>query len=605
MRALCPAAGALAAAVAAAALSGCADHSHRFGKPTQAEADVRAAAADPLTVSPLPGTIDASPQTQISFLGPRGTHVSSVRVVGSRSGLHAGVLRAFSTRTGESLLPSRPFVSGERVAVDARIGGGGRARRARTTFTVAVPATVSEAEFPHTVGDPGAVQRYRSAPGITPSTVTVTTGAKPGATAGDFFLAPYQGEGSAGPMIVDQTGHLVWFHPLAAGQEATNLAVQRYRGQPVLVWWQGRIIQAGFGQGEDVIYDSSYRRVASVRAGNGYAADLHAIRLTPQGTAWIDAFAPVEEDLTAVHGASRAIVTDSVVQEIDIPTGLVMWEWHALGHLPLAESQAPLATRSYPWDYAHINSIDPGPAGDVLLSARSTWALYDVDIHSGGVRWRLGGNRSSFKLGPGTRFYWQHDARFQGGDTISLFDNGSEPPKEKQSRGLLLSVAPATRSVSLVREFANPASTLLSASQGSMVPLPGGNWLLGYGRLPNFTEFAPDGRVLLDATLGKNVQDYSVSLSPWTGRPPTRPSVFATRLPRGRVEVQVSWNGATEVAGWRVLSGRRPQALSPVASSHKSGFETAITAPAPGPYVAVQALDRSGAVIGTSAVARP
>ena len=63
----------------------------------------------------------------------------------------------------------------------------------------------------------------------------------------------------------------------------------------------------------------------------------------------------------------------------------------------------------------------------MLLSARNTWTLYDVDIHSGAIRWRLGGAHSSFKLGPGTRFYWQHDAELQPGGLISVFDNGSDP----------------------------------------------------------------------------------------------------------------------------------------------------------------------------------
>ena len=599
-----PVLGALALAVAAAAMSGCSGTSQHASAPIQADASVRAAAANPVTLSPLPGTVDASPETQISFLGAHGTNVSGVRVVGSRSGPHAGVLRRFSTGSGESFLPTRPFLPAEQVTVDARVGGGRGVKPAHTSFTIATPAAVSEAEFPVEGGDSRAVQSYSSAPGLTPSTLTITTPAQPGSTPGYLFLAPYQGQGSAGPMIVDQSGQLVWFHPLAAGQEAANFGVQRYGGRPVLVWWQGRIIQVGFGQGEDVIYDSSYRRVASVRAGNGYAADLHEIRLTPQGTAWIDAFAPVEQDLTAVHGASRATVTDSVIQEVDIRTGLVMWEWHALGHIPLAESENPLATRGYPWDYVHINSIDPGRSGDVLLSARSTSALYDVDVHSGGLRWRLGGRYSSFKLGAGAAFYWQHDARFQPGGVISLFDNGSEPPKEKQSRGLLLSVDQTRRSVSLVRQFANPTRTLLSASQGSMAPLAGGNWLLGYGRLPNLTEFDALGHVLLDATLGKDVQDYSVDLSRWTGRPRTRPSMLATPLAGRRVRVDVSWNGATDVVSWRVLCGRTPRALVAVGGAGRTGFQTSITAPAPGRYVAVQALDRSGAIIGTSAVVR-
>jgi hypothetical protein len=137
-----------------------------------------------------------------------------------------------------------------------------------------------------------------------------------------------------------------------------------------------------------------------------------------------------------------------------------------------------------------------------------------------------------------------------------------------------------------------------------MAELEGGNWLLGYGRLPDFTEFAPDGRVLFDATLGRAVQDFSVSLSRWQGHPRTRPSVLAKRLARDRVEARVSWNGATQVGGWRVLSGRAPQRLAAVSTVPRSGFETAIVARVSDPYFAVQALDRSGGVIGVSAVVR-
>ena len=103
----------------------------------------------------------------------------------------------------------------------------------------------------------------------------------------------------------------------------------------------------------------------------------------------------------------------------------------------------------------------------MLLSARSTWTLYDVDLHSGGVRWRLGGNRSSFKLGAGTHTYWQHDAEWQPGGSISVFDNGSDPPKEKQSRGLLLDPNLSTHTVTLLKQFVNPTKTLLATSQGN------------------------------------------------------------------------------------------------------------------------------------------
>jgi hypothetical protein len=562
------------------------------------------AVANPVAVSPEPGTPDASPSTQISFLGTGATHVSEVHVVGSRSGVHAGVLRAYSTGTGESFLPAHPFVAGEHVTVTAQVSTGGATGTARSSFTIAHQAPVSQTEFPINPGNSHDVQHYSTAPSLTPSTVSITTRALSGAAPGDLLLAPYQGEGTPGPMIAEQNGNLVWFHPLPAGEQATSLKVQQYDGKPVLTWWQGRILEVGFGQGEDVIYNTAYQRVGSVHAGNGYDADLHEFRLEPDGTAWIDMFDPIEANLARYHGLSNGTITDSVIQEIDVKTGLVMWEWHALGHIPIGESHNPAPKASYPWDYVHINSISPGMDGDVLLSSRNTWTLYDVDLRSGAVRWRLGGEHSNFKLGPGTRTYWQHDAEWQPGGLISVFDNGSDPPKEKQSRGLLLDPNLATHTVTLVKQFVNPAKTLLASSQGDMLTLPGGDWLMGYGGLPNFTEYNASGQVLLDGTLGKNVQDFRTYLTPWSGQAPGVPSVIATPGAGGTIAVSVSWNGATEVASWQVLAGASPSALAPAASAAKSGFQTTIATLAAGPYVAVRALGAAGTVIGTSATVK-
>jgi hypothetical protein len=586
------------------ALVACGDGSSVSSAVVTGDAWVKAAASNPVAVSPTPGTPDASASTQISFLGDAPTSVSNVRVLGSHSGAHSGVLRAYSTGTGESFLPRHPFTPGERVTVSAQVTTSAGTGTARTTFTIARPYTPSSKGFPTNPGDAHAIQHYSTAPTLTPSTVRITTPVKPGAAPGDLFLAPYQGKGTPGPMIADQSGNLIWFHPLPAARVATNFEVQQLDGKPVLTWWQGRVLQVGFGQGEDVIYDTAYKQVGVVRAGNGYHADLHEIRLTPQGTAWIDAFAPIHMNLSSAHGLSDGILTDSIVQEIDVKTGLVMWEWHALGHVPISESHNAAPKSSYPWDYVHVNSVDPGGSGDVLLSARNTWALYDVDIHSGGVRWRLGGAHSSFKLGAGTRFYWQHDAEFQPGGLISLFDNGSDPPMEKQSRGLLIDANISTHTAALVKQFTNASKTLLATSQGNTLSLPGGDWLMGYGGLPNFTEYSSSGEVLLDGTLGKNVQSFRTYLAPWSAHAPGAPAVLAQSGVGGSLTVSVSWNGATDVASWQVLAGAAPGSLGVVASAAKAGFQTTIAAPTVGPYVQVRALDAAGTVIGTSAVVK-
>src|ERR1700722_14864121 len=564
-------------------------------------ADKAEAQANAVAVPPLPGTEDASPVTQISFLGEPGTTVADVSVVGSHSGNHSGKLKRYSTGTGMSFIPNSPFRAGEQVAVHALVGvGSGTPQEPVTTvFTIAHQAAVSQDEFPNNPGNAHDVQHYASAPTLTPSTVKLTTSAQPGSSPGDLFLAPYQGEGSPGPMISEQDGTLVWFHPLPRGDESTNFQVQQYEGRPVLTWWQGRILKVGFGQGEDEIYNTSYQPVTKVRAGNGYKADLHEILLTPQGTAWVDSFDPIHMNLRSVHGAANGILTDSVGQQIDIKTGLVMWEWHALGHIPLHDSYNTVPSSSYPWDYIHINSIAPGTSGDVLLSARNSWELYDVDIKTGGFNWQLGGGHSNFKLGPGTKTYWQHDAEWQPGGLISVFDNGSTPPKERQSRGVLLKPDYGAKTVALAKAFTNPTKTLLAPAQGNTLSLPGANWLMGYGNLPNFTEYDSAGHVLLDGTLGHNVQDFRTYLAPWSGQPETEPALV-TKRSGSNVTVSTSWNGATGVASWQVFAGSSPTLLVPVTTVTRSGFQTTATVGTSASYIETRALDANGNVLGTS-----
>jgi hypothetical protein len=79
----------------------------------------------------------------------------------------------------------------------------------------------------------------------------------------------------------------------------------------------------------------------------------------------------------------------------------------------------------------------------------------------------------------------------------------------------------------------------------------------------------------------------------------------AERVSEEEVRVYVSWNGATEVATWAVLAGRRQGRLKSLGEVRRNGFETAMVVRTSDPYVAVRAKDRSGRVLGTSKVLRP
>ncbi len=253
-------------------------------------------------------------------------------------------------------------------------------------------------------------------------------------------------------------------------------------------------------------------------------------------------------------------------------------------------------------DFFHLNSISVDRDGSLLISSRNTWTVYDLNPQSGQIVWRLGGRRSSFKMGPGTGTAWQHDPRELPNGSISMFDNGSSPKAHDQSRGVIVSVNRVAGTATLVDRLTH-APPLLAESQGSLQALAGGDWFVGWGQEPYFSEYGPEGQLLFDAHLPLHDQSYRAFRFPWTATPAHAPTFAFQSGGAGAGTVYASWNGATLVSSWRLLAGASASSLGTVAVVPRSGFETAIAMPAGtvGPYAAVQALDAAGQVLGTSA----
>jgi hypothetical protein len=555
----------------------------------------------PLAVSPLPDSYDASPHTQISLLGAPPGALAAVRVSGSLSGSHAGHLVGYSQGDGASFVPIAPFRVGESVTVRGSVTVGSAAKAFAYRFVVARPDTSLFTAGTLGERDPNEKQHFHSAPALLAPLLAVTA-RSPQMAPGYLFAAPYAGPGPSGPMIFDDSGNLVWFDPLPRGTEATNLQVQQDGGAQVLTWWQGRITPQGFGQGEEMILDGSYRQVGRVHAGNGFAADLHDFHIMPAGTALLTVFDPIDCDLSSSHGPSGAAVTDSIMQELDLGTGLVRREWHSLDHVGLSDSYSSPAGASthWPFDYFHLNSIDQLPNGRTLISARNTSALYELDTTTGRVLTRIGGRHSDVRLGRGAATAYQHDATVLPNGTISIFDNGAVPKVHSQTRGLIVSVDPRRRTDSVLAQLVHP-TPLVSGSQGNLQSLANGNLLMGWGSEPYVSEFDAAGKLIFDAHMHGSYQSYRAYRFAWTGAPLEPPSVAVLPAATGSTAtVYASWNGDTRTASWQVLAGASPQALSPVASAPRAGFETAIAMPARQPFVAVEALDPSGTILGTS-----
>ena len=556
-------------------------------------------AATPVSVFPVPGDRVATRETQIAIRGLPSSRFGTITVTGSESGVHTGAVKSDSDGAGGSFIPTKPFTAGERVTVKTGLDVTGGSQGS-WSFTVETPAHPASAR-PLKLGTraKGDVWRFVTEPNLKPASVKVTVKRK-GIADGDLFLAPQAGPYENGVEILNSVGRLVYFKSVPNGQYATDFRVQSYAGRSDLTWWQGDVIASGTGRGEDEIYNRSYQHVATVRAGNGLRSDLHEFELGSSGTAWVTAYQPVIWNASQVkHGSKREIVLDAVAQEIDIKTGLVLYQWDSLDHVALGASYAPVAKGGVPWDYFHINSIQPQPNGSVLVSSRNTSAVYELSGQTGKIQWTLGGKFSSFQLGTGVRFFYQHDARIQADGQLTLFDDAGMPFRESQSRALTISLDARTNTATVAHQDTHTPK-LRAPAEGSVERLPNGDELAGWGQAPDAaTEFNAQGKVVFDARFVGGNSSYRAYRSPWTGTPKTRPAI-AAHLYRGHTTVSASWNGSTETSRWRIRAGHSIKSLKVVATDRKTHYETNMKLGAREGYVEVQALDAGGKVLATS-----
>jgi hypothetical protein len=558
------------------------------------------AQAPPVSVFPVPGSQVVPPGAQIAFRGISPYSLGSVSVSGSVTGSHPGTIAGDSDGNGGSFIPAKPFKAGETVTVTTSLNLIG-APSGSYQFRVATsPGPVPFGPPKRVSRAPGDVQIFRTRPDLRPPAINFIKGPSP-RLADYVFLAPQFGPLQEGPMLLDPQGRLLFFKPMHNGSVAADFRIQQYQGNPVLTWWQG-YSAAGVGVGQDEIYNSSYQEMAQVHAADGLSADLHEFLITPRDTALITVYYPVIWDTRAVGGSSHRIVLDSVVQEIDIPTGLKLFEWDSLDHVPLRDSYLGPSKGSL-YDPFHVNSIQPTRDGNLIISGRNTWSALKVSRSSAATMWTLGGKHSSFRMGPGAAFAYQHDVRVHGsGDRqVSLFDDADGPPPvHQQSRGLVLDLD-YKRMTATVAAQRDHTPLLLTRFQGNLQMLPGGGSLIGWGQQPYFTEFGRAGQTLLDARFVSGTSSYRAYAFPsWSGTPAIPPAVAAANS-RRTTTVYASWNGSTETAFWLVLGGRQRGGLSVRRLARRTGFETTVRI-AQVPLIRVEALDARGHVLGTSRV---
>jgi EmrB/QacA subfamily drug resistance transporter len=455
---------------------------------------------------------------------------------------------------------------------------------------------------------------YVSAPALHPPVVravspTASSRLAPGyiLMANFYDLSHPPMAGQSGPLILDNRLQPVWFQPVPKNVVAGNLSLQVYDGKPVLAWWQGVVTNTGATEsGEDVIVNQHYQTVATLKGVDGWVLTLHEIVIRGHD-AWVTANKNLAMNLSRYGGAYNGALIDSAVQEYDLRTGKLVRSWDALDHIPLSDSRATLPTNGFPWDAYHVNSIDVPGDGTFVVSMRNTWAVYKVNIATGRIEWTLGGRHSSFRFGPNAEFEWQHDvAVYPGSSLITMFDDhccqissgGTYVSPTGASRGIVLELSQQTHTARLADQYSE-GPDFDADYMGSIQPLGNSNEMVGWGSASYLSEYSASGRLLLNATLPRPDISYRTILEPWVGLPRYPPS-GAARRKNGRTTVYASWNGATQVAFWRVLSGSSAGGKTVVATTPRTGFETAIAVPPGYATFEVVALDARGRAIGTS-----
>jgi hypothetical protein len=558
----------------------------------------------PISAFPLPGTPSAGTGTQISLRGASLRRLGRITVTGSKSGHHSGRMRAHSDGQGASFVLKRRLSQGERVTVRTDLPIRGTRNGDYTFETARVPKRVTLQNLILENINARRTRSFRSRPDLAPPFLTVDLH-RPGTAPGYLFQSPKskKDQKQAGPMISDDRGEPIWFHPLPGIQAATDFRTQTYRGRPVLTYWQGTS-RIGIGTGELIMLDQSYRVLHRIRTANGFKPDLHEFVVTPDGKALLITYPIVRANLKSVGAAKRGLVVDSVIQEVDIATGLVTFEWHSLGKIPITDTFSKPMSRRAPFDYAHANSVNLDTDGNLLLSARNTWTAYKIDHDTGRILWRLGGKHSSFKLPNAARFAWQHNVLRRASDgAITVFDNSAFPPVRKFSRALAIRLDEKAGTASLISATPHPKK-LLTATQGNQQTLPNGDFLVGWGSQRQLTEFDPAGNAIFNAFLSLGYESYRAYRLPWVGKPLTRPKVAAADEPGAGTDAYMSWNGATEVATWELFAGSSKSTLESVGTAPRRGFETKMAAPGVPRFVQVRARDAAGNVLSTSAITR-
>lgn len=527
-------------------------------------------------------------------------------VLGTQSGLHSGSSLLADDQKTVIFKPDRPFTPGEQVKADVN---GLRLDSGEVYVGLSYTFKISQHQESGTVTsltpDPADDKPRSAFPGFltVPQDIPhfrVTTPATD-MSEGDVFVSPfYWTKNTTGSylLILDGQGKLVYYKSMA-----DELGAFDFKLQP-----NGMLSYYDQLTSRYVLMNSKYQVADTYQAGNGYVADLHDFLLLPNGNALLMAYDAQSIDMSQfVQGGNPdALVTGLIIQELD-PSKNVIFEWRSWDHFSIFDSTSDLTADKV--DLVHGNALAVANDGNLLLSSRNQSEITKIDLQTGDVIWRLGGKAGMFQFVDGEPFAFQHDVRQLPNGEITVFDNQGSPANPAASHGLMYRVDQVSKTARQIWSYTHDPQ-VFATFMGNTQVLPDGNVFLSWGSpstkdpyaYVSMTEVSPRGHTLFELSFDEPYVSYRAFRFPWKASPVTQPDL-AFKAHADQLTLGYSWNGATDVAGYRVFGGSVPDRLKVLQTVDKSDFETQSelsALPSGECYFQVAALDAQGAEMARS-----
>ena len=524
-------------------------------------------------------------------------------VQGSESGPHAGQAILADDHKTVIFKPVQPFAPGEQVTVNVsslHLDGQTNYLPLSYAFTVAanqqsgspgsgelsappIPDKPPRSAFPNFLTVPQDIPHYL---------VTMTS---PIAGEGDIFVSPFywtKAEVGSYLLILNDQGQLVYYQSVANALDAWD-----FKEQP-----NGLLSYYDQKNSTFYVMNSHYQVVDTYQAGDGYTADLHELQILPNGNALLMIYDAETVDMSKFvwGGKTNATVTGLVIQELD-PSKNVIFEWRSWDHFSFFDSTSSLTSQNI--DLIHGNSLALSNDGNLLLSSRNLDEITKINLQTGEVIWRLGGKANMFTFVNSQTFAYQHDVRQLPNGDITVFDNQGTQQVPAPSEGMEYKIDEINKTVTQVWGLTH-TPPVFGTFMGNVQRLTDGNTVIGWGNpsqasgysFVTMTEVNPDNQTIFELVFDEPYVSYRAFRFAWRGTPSTPPAL-AYKINNGTLTLGYSWNGATEVASYKVFGGDSPQALSLIEEKPKTDFETQsylTSVPTDECYFEVAAMDANG-----------